>query len=190
MRTLRKFGYSGITIEIVQGDITKESTDVIVNAANSMLKHGGGVAGAIVKNGGFSIQKESDKYVEKCGPVKTGEVAVTSAGKLKAKWIVHAVGPIWGEGQENEKLSSAIINSLKTAEKLGAESISLPAISSGIFGFPKDKCADVFFEALKNYIDNYKPKNLKRIRLCNIDNLTCEIFLKKSLEHFETSIER
>lgn len=190
MKILRKFNYSGVTIEIVQGNITKEDTDVIVNAANSMLKHGGGVAGAIVKNGGFSIQRESDEYVKKHGPVRTGEVAVTSAGELKAKWVIHAVGPIWGEGNEDEKLSSAIVNSLKVADGLGAKSISLPAISSGIFGFPKDRCADVFFETLRKFLDDHKPKNLKKIRLCNIDDLTCQIFLRKSFEWFENSIER
>ena len=186
MRTvevLRGFDLEGVRIEIVRGDITEEDVDVIVNAANSHLKHGGGVAGAIVRRGGREIQVESDEYVRRNGPVKTGNVAVTSAGKLKARWIVHAVGPVWGEGNEDEKLKDAVMNSLKKADELGARSISIPAISSGIFGFPKERCAEVFFETIKNFVAS-KPKNLKLIRLCNIDSETSEIFLRKSFEFF------
>lgn len=185
MKILRSLIYKNVVIEIVQDDITLQETDAIVNAANSQLQHGGGVAGAIVRKGGFIIQKESNDYVEKHGPVKTGEVAVTSAGNLRAKYVIHAVGPVWGEGNEDEKLRNAVINSLKTAEELQIESISIPAISSGIFGFPKDRCARIFFEAIKHFIDEYQPKRLKKIRLCNIDELTSEIFLKISFEYFK-----
>ncbi|MDI3473103.1 MAG: O-acetyl-ADP-ribose deacetylase [Thermotogaceae bacterium] len=190
MKVLRSLTYKNITIEIVQDDITLQDTDVIVNAANSQLQHGGGVAGAIVRRGGFIIQKESNDYVSKYGPVKTGEVAVTSAGNLKAKYVIHAVGPVWGEGKEDEKLRNAVINSLRIAENLQVESISIPAISSGIFGFPKDRCARVFFEAIKHFIDNHQSERLKRIRLCNIDELTSEIFLKTSFEYFKKESER
>ncbi|HEW93042.1 MAG TPA: macro domain-containing protein [Thermotogaceae bacterium] len=189
MKILRKFNYSNVTIEIVQDDITTQNTEAIVNAANSQLQHGGGVAGAIVRKGGFSIQKESTEYVKKYGPVKTGEVAITSAGNLKAKYVIHAVGPVWGEGKEDEKLRSAVINSLKAAEELNLESISMPAISSGIFGFPKDRCANIFFKAIKDFIDNNKPKKMKTIRLCNIDESTSKIFLEKSFDYFEVGLD-
>ena len=183
MGVLRSFEVGGIKVEIVQDDITRENVDAIVNAANSHLKHGGGVAGAIVRRGGREIQMESDEYVRKNGPVKTGEVAVTSAGKLNAKWIIHAVGPIWGEGNEDEKLRNAVYNSLKKADELGAESISLPAISSGIFGFPKERCAEIFFKTIKEFASS-NPKKLKLVRLCNIDSETANIFLRKSFEFF------
>lgn len=184
MNVLRSFEIGGLRVEVVQGDITEENVDVIVNAANSHLKHGGGVAGAIVRRGGREIQIESDEFVRKNGPVKTGEVAVTSAGKLKAKWIIHAVGPMWGEGNEDEKLRNAVLNSLRKADELGAKSISIPAISSGIFGFPKDRCAKIFFKTIREFAAT-NPKNLKLVRLCNIDSETANIFLKKSLEFFE-----
>ncbi|MFN4183004.1 MAG: macro domain-containing protein, partial [bacterium] len=123
---------SGHIVKIVEGDITEEQVDAIVNAANSYLKHGGGVAGAIVRKGGKIIQEESDRI----GYVPVGEVAITSAGALPAKKVIHAVGPRWGEGNENEKLRSAVWNSLKKAQEEQFQSISLPAISAGIFGFP------------------------------------------------------
>ena len=93
MKILRKFNYSNVTIEIVQDDITTQNTEAIVNAANSQLQHGGGVAGAIVRKGGFSIQKESTEYVKKYGPVKTGEVAITSAGNLKRSTLFMLSAP-------------------------------------------------------------------------------------------------
>ncbi|MEN3007445.1 macro domain-containing protein [Pseudothermotoga sp.] len=174
---LASFKFFSTTIEIVQDDITKQDTEVIVNAANSHLKHGGGVAGAIVRAGGEEIQKESDEYVKKNGPVPVSEVAVTKAGKLRAKYIFHAVGPRWGEGNEHEKLYRTVQNILKKAEQTSVTSISIPAISSGIFGFPKDQCAEVFFKALTDFLTERQNTCLKLIRLCNIDEETSRIFL-------------
>jgi O-acetyl-ADP-ribose deacetylase (regulator of RNase III) len=119
----------GKILKLVQGDITIEEVDAIVNAANSHLKHGGGVAGAIVRKGGLVIQEESDKI----GYVPVGEVALTTAGGLPARYVIHAVGPRWGEGDEDNKLKNAVLNSLKLATKENFQSVSLPAISSGIF---------------------------------------------------------
>jgi len=93
---------TGQVLRIVRGDITEERVDAIVNAANSHLKHGGGVAGAIVRKGGESIQRESDEWVRQHGPVPTGQVAVTGAGNLPAKAVIHAVGPVWGEHPQKE----------------------------------------------------------------------------------------
>ncbi|MGW8180284.1 MAG: macro domain-containing protein, partial [bacterium] len=107
------------------------------NAANSHLQHGGGVAGAIVRKGGTIIQEESDRI----GYVPVGHAALTTAGKLPAKYVIHAVGPRMGEGDEDSKLKNAVLNSLLLASEKGLRSISMPAISSGIFGFPKDRCA-------------------------------------------------
>ncbi len=174
---LKSFKLFNTTIEIVQDDITKQETDVIVNAANSYLKHGGGVAGAIVRAGGEEIQKESDEYVKNHGPVPVSEVAVTKAGKLKAKYVFHAVGPRWGEGNEHEKLYKTVQNVLKKAEQMNVVSISIPAISSGIFGFPKDQCAEVFFRAIKDFLAERLSTCLKLVRLCNIDEETSRIFL-------------
>jgi O-acetyl-ADP-ribose deacetylase (regulator of RNase III) len=162
------------SLEIIMGDITDENVDAIVNAANSNLKHGGGVAGAISKKGGPIIQIESNKI----GFVPVGNVALTSAGNLPAKCIIHAVGPRWGEGEEEVKLNNAVINSLQLAEKNKFESISLPAISSGIFGFPKERCAELIITAIKNYMSTNKKNILKVIRICLFDQETVKLFLK------------
>ncbi len=174
---LKSFILNDTTIEIVQDDITKQDTEAIVNAANSHLKHGGGVAAAIVRAGGEQIQKESDDYVKKHGPLAVSEVAVTGAGKLKAKYVLHVVGPRWGEGNEHEKLYRAVQNVLRKADELRLNSISIPAVSSGIFGFPKDQCAEVFFKAITNFLKEHPNTTLKTIRLCNIDEETSRIFL-------------
>jgi len=113
---------TGQVIRIVRGDITAEQVDAIVNAANSYLKHGGGVAAAIVRKGGESIQRESDEWVKQYGPVPTGKVAVTGAGNLPAKVVIHSVGPVWSEHkpeEADELLKSAVWNSLKAAHDRG-----------------------------------------------------------------------
>ena len=167
-------------IQIRQGDITQEDTDAIVNAANSHLRHGGGVAGAIVRQGGFVIQDESDGYIRKHGQVPTGQVAVTGAGKLRCKYVIHAVGPVWhgGDQQEEEHLNCAVWNSLIAAEDLGLKSIALPAISSGIFGFPKERCAQIMINTARKFFENNTESSLKEIRLTNIDSLTVAVFEK------------
>ena len=153
-----------MTIELVEGDITELEADAIVNAANEFLKHGGGVAAAIVRKGGFAIQEESDRYVREHGPVPVGGVAVTGAGRLKAKYVIHAVGPRYGDPQGDEKLASAIRNSLLKAEELGLESIALPAISTGVFGYPYERCARIMARVLKEFAPS--AKSLKRVVVC------------------------
>lgn len=174
MRDINLYMYklkNGLSVELIQGDITEIEADAIVNAANSYLKHGGGVAYAIVKKGGYIIQKESDEYVNKYGPVPVGEVAVTSAGKLKAKYIIHAVGPRYGiEG--DDKLESAIRRSLEKADELNLSSIALPAISTGTFGYPYEICASI----MVNVIKSYKPKNIKKVIVVLYSNEAYQIF--------------
>ncbi|HEX9934838.1 MAG TPA: macro domain-containing protein, partial [bacterium] len=111
----RRFGKT--TVELVEGDITELQVDAIVNAANPQLAHGGGVAGAIVRKGGVIIQQESDIWVRARGPVPVGWAAITSAGSLAARYVIHAVGPRMGEGNEDEKLKRATIASLETADR-------------------------------------------------------------------------
>lgn len=164
----------GKILKIIQGDITEEKVDAIVNAANSYLKHGGGVAGAIVRKGGQIIQEESDRI----GFVSTGKAVLTGAGKLPAKYIIHAVGPRWGEGDEDSKLESAVKNSLLLAEDNQFFSISLPAISSGIFGFPKDRCAKIILKSIREYIKEHPDGTLNEIRVCLFNGQMIEIFKK------------
>jgi O-acetyl-ADP-ribose deacetylase len=131
-------------LRLVNGDIIERNVDVIVNAANSYLKHGGGVAAAIVRKGGAIIQEESDRIGG--GFVPVGSAVITSAGKLPCKAVIHTVGPRMGEGNEDNKLLRAVQSTLALAAERGFKSISIPAISSGIFGFPKDKCAKILVQ--------------------------------------------
>jgi O-acetyl-ADP-ribose deacetylase len=129
-------------IELVQGDITALEVDAIVNPANSQLRHGGGVAGAIVSRGGPVIQQESDSI----GVVPCGSAVVTSAGDLPCRYVIHAVGPVMGEGDEDLKLRRATRSAFERAEELRLSTLALPAISTGIFGYPLERCAPIMLE--------------------------------------------
>lgn len=166
-------------LEIVHGDLTEERVDAIVNAANSYLAHGGGVAGAIVRRGGMQIQHESDEWVRRYGPVSHAEPAYTTGGKLPCRFVIHAVGPIWGEGDEDRKLTLAISGSLRLAERLGATSLSIPPISTGIFGFPKERAAPIFYNTISQYFVEHPASTLRLVRLCIIDVPTLEVFLNE-----------
>ncbi len=167
---------TGQTIQIVQGDITIEETDAIVNAANEHLQHGGGVAWAISRRGGQVIQQESDEWIRKHGPVTHPHPAWTSGGLLPAKFVIHAVGPVWGDGNEDEKLSDAVHGSLEVADELKCTSLSLPAISTGIFGFPKDRAAGIIFSTIKNYFAHHET-GIKLVRIVLFDDVTIRAFV-------------
>ncbi|MBF0516635.1 MAG: macro domain-containing protein [Nitrospirae bacterium] len=162
-------------LRLVKGDITERAVDAIVNAANSHLQHGGGVAAAIVRKGGSLIQNESDK----AGVTPVGQVAVTQAGKLPCKAVIHAVGPQMGEGNEDEKLKNAVVNSLKAAAERGFISISMPAISSGIFGFPKDRCAQILVGTSKRFLEDNPTTSVKIIEFCIYDDVTLGYFRRE-----------
>jgi len=171
----------GASLQVVKGDITDEEVDAIVNAANSGLAHGGGVAGAIVRAGGKAIQEESYAIA----PVPTGSAKSTAAGTLKAKRVIHAVGPRMGEGNEDMKLASAVRSALDVAHDEGLASLSMPAISSGIFGYPKDRCAEVLLQTTLLFFQEYPDSPLQIVRFCNFDQATADIFLKTFQDHFE-----
>jgi O-acetyl-ADP-ribose deacetylase (regulator of RNase III) len=160
-------------IKLIHGDITDEKVDAIVNAANSYLKHGAGVAGAIVRKGGQIIQQESDKI----GFVPAGQAAITGGGELFATFVIHAVGPRWGEGNEDDKLSSAVYNTLLLADKHQLRTISIPAISAGIFGFPKNRCAQILLETIQSYLGSHPKSHLMDIRICILDEITLNEFV-------------
>ena len=166
-------------IELIQGDITESDTDAIVNAANSFLMMGAGVAGAISAKGGPGIQEECNKI----GGCSVGDAAVTSGGSLKAKYVIHAVGPQWGEGKEDVKLRNATINSFKRAEELQLASIALPALSTGIFDFPIDRAARIILRAICDYLN--KPTRIQRVVLILFDSGGFDIF-RKTLESTDT----
>lgn len=164
---------SGQKLLIVKGNLTQEKVDAIVNAANEWLQHGGGVAGAIVRKGGHRIQEESNRI----GHVPTGSAAITEAGSLPCRHVIHAVGPIWGSGDEDHTLASAIRSSLVLADQHGLSTISFPAISSGIFGFPVDRCARLLLETVQEFLAANPSSPMREVRFCLIDQPTLEEFI-------------
>ena len=154
-----------------------EEVDAIVNAANEFLQHGGGVARTISNQGGLAIQKESDAWVQAYGRVTHADPAWTSGGRLPAKYVIHAVGPIWGDGDEDNKLEAAVKGSLRVADELKCASVALPAISTGIYGFPKDRAAEIIFSAIENYFAN-SSSGLKTVRLVLYDQTTADVFIQ------------
>ncbi len=136
------------SFELLEGDITELEVDAIVNPANKKLQLGSGVAGAIREKGGPSIQKECDRIKG----TAVGTAVITGAGNLPMKHVIHAVGPQMGEGDEDRKLASAVRSSLALADRHGLKSIALPAISTGNFGFPMDRCARIVLTEIHRYI--------------------------------------
>jgi len=165
-------------LQLVQGDVTAEQADAIVNAANTHLQHGGGVAGIISRKGGPAIQRESDAWVREHGPVSHAEPAVTSGGNLPCRYVIHAVGPVWGEGDVDRKLSEAVTGSLRAAAQLGLSSIAFPAISTGIFGFPKERAAVVIITAIENYFTGKPDSTVTLVRMILYDQPTLDAFAK------------
>jgi len=155
---------------LVKGDITEMAVDAIVNAANSALQLGSGVAGAIRRKGGPTIQEECDAI----GHCDTGAAAITRGGNLKAKYVIHAVGPVMGSGNEDRKLTDATMSSLEVAEVNGIRSLAFPAISTGVFGFPKDRCAKVMLSTTIAYLQS--GSEIDRVFFCLYDDETYSIF--------------
>lgn len=168
---------NGARLEIVHGDLTQERVNAIVNAANAHLRHGGGVAGAIVRHGSPEIQRESTAWVREHGTVAHDKPAYTGAGRLPCRYVIHAVGPVWGSGQEDAKLSAAVNGSLALADKLELSAIALPAISTGIFGFPKPRAAGIIFDAIRYYFSQNPTSGLKQVRITIIDTHTLNVFV-------------
>lgn len=159
-------------IELAKGDITASAVDAIVNAANEALQLGSGVAGAIRQRGGPTIQEECDKI----GTCAVGQAVVTRAGKLKCKWIIHAVGPVWKGGTFGEEmlLASAVLQSLRRGEDIGATSVALPAISTGVFGFPLEMAAEISVAAARSFAPN--AEYVQRVVFCLFDDKTYSAF--------------
>jgi len=158
-------------IRLVKGDITRSDSEAIVNAANSALQMGGGVAGAIRRAGGESIQQECDRI----GGTPVGTAVITGGGRLAAGHVIHAVGPRMGEGREKEKLAGATRSSLELADRHGLKSIALPAISSGIFGVPLELVAATMLEAALEYLEK-GHHTLEEVVFCLYDDRALAAF--------------
>lgn len=158
-------------ILLQHGDITEMDTDAIVNAANKDLILGGGVAGAIRAKGGPAIQEECNRI----GGAPVGGAAITTGGNLKARYVVHAVGPRMGEGDEDQKLAAATRNSLSVASNKGLKSIAFPAVSTGIFGFPKERCARIMLATVEEVLRKGET-SLEKVFFCLYDEGSYKIF--------------
>lgn len=160
-------------LSIVKGDITQQDTDAIVNAANSSLMGGGGVDGAIHRAGGPAILEECKQIVSRQGRLPTGKAVITSGGNLKARYVVHTVGPIWQGGNKNEAelLSSAYQESLKAAAEKQLSSISFPSISTGAYGYPVDAAAKVAIGAVSTFLQT-KVTSIQRVVFVLFDSAT------------------
>lgn len=158
-------------IELVQGDITQQAVDAIVNAANSRLAGGGGVDGAIHRRGGPAIMRETqERYPDGC---PTGSAVISGAGNLQAKYLIHAVGPVWSGGSKGEAdlLAGAIRRSLELAAEHGCQSIALPALSAGAYGYPLAKAARVALQTTASFLKAHNQTRLVRFVLFGDDAL-------------------
>ncbi|RMH21873.1 MAG: macro domain-containing protein [Acidobacteria bacterium] len=163
----------GTALQLLAGDITELEVDAIVNAANEELKLGSGVAGAIREKGGPSIQEECDRI----GGAAVGTAVLTGGGNLKATHVIHAVGPRMGEGDEDRKLASAVRSCLALADRHGLKSIAMPAISTGSFGFPMDRCARILLTEVYRYIQG--GTKLERVVVVLHDDEAFETFKRE-----------
>ena len=166
----------GAVVWIGKGDLTEERVDAIVNAANECLEHGGGVAAAIARKGGPTIQEESLALVRERGEIPTGKAVATGGGALQARWVIHAVGPVWGSGDEVRKLDAAVQSALSVAAELQATSIAMPAISTGIYGFPKPLAAATILAAIDGWLGVHRGAPVRRIRLVLFDEAAASVF--------------
>jgi O-acetyl-ADP-ribose deacetylase (regulator of RNase III) len=161
------------TLELVEGDITELSVDAIVNPANEKLQLGTGVAGTISRKGGPEIQKECNRI----GGTPVGSAVITGAGKMPIKHVIHAVGPRMGEGDEDRKLASAVRSSLAVADRNSLKSIAIPAISTGVYGYPMDRCARILLTEVHRYLQG--GTKLQQVVVCLLGDEAYTIFTRE-----------
>ena len=190
------FHLGKVKVSVYKGDLTNEQVDVIVNDANRELDHAGGVAEAILDKGGRSIQKESWAILKRRGKkLDDGEAVITKPGNLPCKAVVHAVGPKWhdvGPVKSKRILRRACLNSFYEAQKLNMTSIALPAIGSGIYGMPKDVCAEIMFDAVEEFARQGDPakKTITDVRFVNIDGPSVEAFGGEFMNRYADKLVR
>jgi O-acetyl-ADP-ribose deacetylase len=168
--------FGNVTLELRQANIALMNVDAIVNAANEYLSFGAGVAGAIIQQSGDTVQKECHEI----GFCPVGSSVITSAGNLLAKYVIHSIGPMYGEGNENAKLSSAVSSAITLAEQKALRSIALPALSTGYFHFPVEECARIMVETIKTAAPTLMHVN--HIVICLSDTKKLETFKKALFE--------
>ncbi|MEW6097237.1 MAG: O-acetyl-ADP-ribose deacetylase [bacterium] len=164
------------TLTLIQGDITNEATDAIVNAANPSLMGGGGVDGAIHHAGGSVILEECKKIRATQGKLPTGKAVITTGGNLSAKYVIHTVGPIWHGGNQDESalLRSCYLESLKVAVVNNCKSVAFPSISTGVYGYPVEKAAPIALEAVHDFLK--ENSNIREVRFVLFDPHTFDTY--------------
>ena len=179
-KTVSSIKINDITLSIIQGDITVQKTDAIVNAANSGLMGGGGVDGAIHRAGGPAILEECKQIVTKQGRLPTGKAVITTGGNLLARYVIHTVGPVWhgGNSGEPELLANAYRESLSLAATHNLASVSFPSISTGVYGYPVEKAASVAISAVKDFLQN-EETTIKDIVFVLFDSRTYSAYARQ-----------
>ena len=176
---------------LLQGDITEENTNAIVNAANSSLLGGGGVDGAIHRAGGPKILEECKEIIKKQGVCPTGEAVITTGGNLKAKYVIHTVGPIWRGGNQNEDnlLRNCYINSLKLAQEKNIKKVSFPSISTGAYRFPIEKASRIALKTVINFLQENEPVPLEGKSLSGFEEIRFVLFSKEDYEIYLKNLQ-
>ena len=183
------------TLELAMGDITDETTDAIVNAANSSLLGGGGVDGAIHAAAGPSLLTDCKKIREQRGPLPPGQAVTTSGGKLKARYVIHTVGPVWQGGKINEPqiLESCYCNSMEQANLRACASVSFPSISTGAFGYPVRSAAQIALRTIADLL--HEPRSVRLVRFVLFDENTYQAYaaaaeeLGRDFPHYKIKAE-
>ena len=178
---IERFLAGGQRLALFHGDLTEEAVDAVVNAANEHLAHGGGLAGALARRGGPAIQQESHAWVRQHGPAGHARPALTGAGRLPCRALIHAVGPVWGSGDEDHKLRTAYTAALELAEAQPFRTLAFPSISTGIFGFPVARGAQIAVRAVMDFCQAHPASQVREIRFVLIDLPTVEAF-RRALE--------
>jgi O-acetyl-ADP-ribose deacetylase (regulator of RNase III) len=181
---------AGKSLQLMRGDITQVPVDAMCNAANAQLSGGGGVDGAIHRAGGPALRRELDEIIKQQGGCATGSAVATSAGMLPAKWVFHAVGPVYmdGDSGEPEALRSAYRACLEMAEQKGAEYMSFPSISTGVYGYPVEQAADIAISEVVSALQDGKRK-LQRVVFVLFDDRTCAAYAE-ALRRIATEVAR
>lgn len=175
METLALKRIDGTNVAVVEGDVTRQPVEVVVNSANEQLRHDQGVAVAVVRTGGRVIQEESDTWIREHGPVQPGTAAVTTGGMLQASHVIHAVGPYFDEPTSDPVLAAAVASTLDLARDLGLHSIAFPMISAGLRGYPADRAADVITGAVTEWLTT-NPGVLTEVRLVGFTHKDADLF--------------
>lgn len=176
MTETAKRDVNGRALAVVVGDLTAQRVDAVVNAANEQLQHGGGVAAALARSGGPEVQAESDRWVAEHGEVGPGQFAVTTAGSMPARSLVHVVGPRYRKRQDNEGLlRQSVRAALDGAKAAEATSVAMPMLSAGIFGYPPDEAGAVIADAAADWLAE-EPASVREVRLVALDDASAAHF--------------